>query len=66
MPKFEPRDAYFEARVRNSFSRQTAMHTLGAVLGRVNPGEVEIEMPYRTDLSQQHGFIHGGITTAIL
>ena len=42
------------------------MHTLGAVLGRVNPGEVEIEMPYRTDLSQQHGFIHGGITTAIL
>tara|TARA_Y100000815_G_scaffold203393_1_gene187081 strand:+ start:284 stop:667 length:384 start_codon:yes stop_codon:yes gene_type:complete len=42
------------------------MHTLGAVLGRVNPGEVEIEMPYRADLSQQHGFIHGGITTAIL
>ena len=66
MPKFEPRDPDFEARVRNSFSRQTAMHTLGAVLGRVNPGEVEIEMPYRTDLSQQHGFIHGGITTAIL
>lgn len=66
MPKFEPRDPDFEARVRNSFSRQTAMRTLGAVLGRVNPGEVEIEMPYRTDLSQQHGFIHGGITTAIL
>jgi len=66
MPKFEPSDPDLEARVRNSFSRQTAMHTLGAVLGRVNPGEVEIEMPYRTDLSQQHGFIHGGITTAIL
>ena len=66
MPKFEPSDPDFEARVRNSFSRQTTMHTLGAVLGRVNPGEVEIEMPYRADLSQQHGFIHGGITTAIL
>ena len=66
MSKFEPRDPDFEARVRSSCSRQTAMHTLGAVLGRVNPGEVEIEMPYRTDLSQQHGFIHGGITTAIL
>ena len=66
MPKFEPRDPDFEARVRNSFSCQPAMRTLGAVLGRVNPGEVEIEMPYRTDLSQQHGFIHGGITTAIL
>jgi len=66
MSKFEPRDPDFEARVRNSFSRQTAMHTLGAALGRVNPGEVEIEIPYRTDLSEQHGFIHGGITTAIL
>ena len=66
MPEFEPRDPDFETRVRDSFSRQAAMHTLGAVLGRVAPGEVEIEMPYRADLSQQHGFIHGGITTAIL
>ncbi|MCI0863731.1 MAG: PaaI family thioesterase, partial [Chloroflexi bacterium] len=29
-------------------------------------GEVEIEMPYRADLTQQHGFIHGGIVTAIV
>ena len=42
------------------------MHTLGAVLGRVAPGEVEIEMPYRADLAQQHGYMHGGIITAIL
>ena len=66
MPKFEPRDPDFEARVRDSFSRQTAMHPMGAVLGRVAPGEVEVEMPHRTDLAQQHGFIHGGIMTAIL
>ena len=39
---------------------------LGAVMGRVGPGEVEIEMPYRADLAQQHGFLHGGIITAIL
>ena len=55
-----------ETRVRDSFSRQAAMHTLGAVLGRVAPGEVEIEMPYRADLAQQHGYMHGGIITAIL
>ena len=66
MPKFEPRDPDFETKVRESFGRQTAMETLGAVMGRVKPGEVEIEMPYRADLAQQNGFIHGGIVTAIV
>ena len=66
MSKFEPRDPDYEAKVRSSFSRQTAMQTLGAVMGKVMPGEVEIEMPYRADLAQQHGFIHGGIVTAII
>ena len=66
MPNFEPRDPDFEAKVRDSFGRQTAMQTLGAVVSRVEPGEVEIEMPYRADLTQQHGFIHGGIVTAIV
>ena len=66
MPEFEPRDPDFETRIRDSFSRLAAMHTLGAVLGRVAPGEVEIEMPYRADLAQQHGYMHGGIITAIL
>ena len=66
MPKFEPRDPDFEAKVRESFGKQTAMQTLGAVIKRVAPGEVEIEMPYRANLAQQHGFIHGGIVTAIV
>ncbi|MBT99596.1 MAG: thioesterase [Dehalococcoidia bacterium] len=42
------------------------MQTLGAELGSVEPGAVEIKMPYRADLTQQHGFIHGGIVTSIL
>ena len=66
MPNFEPRDPDFKARVRNSFGRQAAMRTLGAVVNLVEPGEVEIEMPSRADLAQQHGFIHGGIVTAIV
>ena len=66
MARFKPRDPDYEAKVRNSFGRQTAMETLGAVMGKVEPGEVEIEMPYRADLTQQHGFIHGGIVTAIV
>ena len=66
MPTFQPKDPDFEAKVRESFGNQTAMQTLGAVMNRVVPGEVEIEMPYRADLTQQHGFIHGGIITAIV
>ena len=51
MRKFEPRDPDFEAKVRESFGKQTAMQSLGALIGRVEPGEVEIEMPYRADFT---------------
>ena len=37
----------------------------GARLSRVEPGEAEIEVPFRRDLTQQHGFFHGGITSAV-
>jgi uncharacterized protein (TIGR00369 family) len=66
LTKFEPRDPDFVAKVRESFNRQTVMQTLGAVLISIEPGLVEIEMPFRADLTQQHGFVHGGIVTAIL
>jgi uncharacterized protein (TIGR00369 family) len=56
----------FESRVRASFARQRVMETLGAVLTRVEAGAVEISLPYRTDLTQQHGFIHAGIVATIL
>jgi uncharacterized protein (TIGR00369 family) len=59
-------EAGFEQRVRDSFARQRAMATLGARLLRVAPGEVEIELPYREDLTQQHGYLHAGIVTTVL
>src|SRR3972149_6938907 len=65
MPAFEPRDPGREARVRASFPRQTVMTTIGARLGRVAPGAVDIELPFRADLCQQHGFLHAGIVTII-
>ncbi|HEX2094104.1 MAG TPA: PaaI family thioesterase [Longimicrobiaceae bacterium] len=64
--EFQPQDPGYEARVRESFARQRAMATLGARLARVAPGEVEIELPFREDLTQQHGFLHAGIVTAVL
>lgn len=65
MSDFQPGSADFEARVRASFGRQTIMGLIGARLGRIAPGEVEIELPFRGDLTQQHGFFHAGVTSTI-
>lgn len=62
---FEPADPGFEARTRESFSRQGAMAHLGAALGRVEPGVVEIALDFRPELSQQHGFFHAGIVATV-
>ncbi len=32
---------------------------------RVSPGEVEIALAFREDLTQQHGFLHAGIVSTI-
>jgi uncharacterized protein (TIGR00369 family) len=66
MPKLSPRDPDFAPRVRASFARQRAMATIGARIVRVEPGEVELELPFRDDLTQQHGFLHAGIVTTLV
>lgn len=62
---FAAPDPDFAMRVRDSFGRQNAMALIGAELTEIVPGRVRIELPYRDDLTQQHKFIHGGITTMI-
>jgi uncharacterized protein (TIGR00369 family) len=56
-----PADPEFAARIRDSFARQKAMALIGARLAAVEPGRVEVELPFRDDLTQQKGFVHGGI-----
>lgn len=63
---FEPLDPAFEQRVRESYARQRLLTTLGASLERVAPGEVDIRLPFRPDLSQQHGFMHAGAMTSVV
>jgi uncharacterized protein (TIGR00369 family) len=60
------RDPEFEARVRASFAKQQFMATMGARLELVAPGEVRISLPYRADLTQQHGFLHAGAVTSVV
>ena len=62
----EPRNPLFEATVRESFAAQQLMATIGARLERVAPGEVEIRLPFRLDLTQQHGFLHAGVTASAM
>jgi uncharacterized protein (TIGR00369 family) len=66
MPTFTAKDAEYAARVRESFSRFALMQTIGARLLRVGPGEIDIEMATRGDLTQQHGYVAGGVVTAIV
>jgi len=42
------------------------MQLLGAELERVAPGEVDLTLPFRADLTQQHGFLHAGIVAAVV
>lgn len=57
----QPRNPDFADRVRDSFGRQAFMRTIGAELTEVAPGRVEMRLPYRPELGQQHGFFHGGV-----
>lgn len=58
--------ADLQGRVRDSFDRQAAMATLGVAVGDIQPGVVVLELPYRADLTQQHGFLHAGVVSTVL
>jgi uncharacterized protein (TIGR00369 family) len=64
-PMFVPANPDFESRVRESFARQGAMQLLGARIAMLRPGFCAIELPFRNDLTQQHGYIHAGIVSTI-
>jgi uncharacterized protein (TIGR00369 family) len=61
----EPPNPLFIEEIKESFGRQSMMQLIGAELGVVEPGVVEINLAYRPDLLQQHGYLHAGIVTTI-
>ena len=52
-------------RIYKSFERQTMMQTLGAQLGEVRAGYVEIIAPILPGSLQQHGYAHAALIFAI-
>lgn len=65
MRTFEVRDPDYAKRVQESFDRQGVMALLGATISRIAPGECEIRLPYKREITQQHGYFHGGIIGTI-
>ena len=63
---FTPRDPGFSERISMTFSNQGIMRTLGITLGTVDPGRVQLELPIREELCQQHGYLHAGVVTTML
>jgi uncharacterized protein (TIGR00369 family) len=53
-------------RIEESFSRQGFMQTLGATLVAVETGKVTITAAFRDTLTQQHGYLHAGVMTAMV
>jgi len=55
-----------QERITESFAAQGLMATLGAKLVFVGDGEVHIELPFSSGLTQQHGYVHAGAITSII
>ncbi|WP_211450733.1 PaaI family thioesterase [Collimonas antrihumi] len=55
-----------QERIAVSFKSQGLMATLGAQLVSVAEREVQIELPFSAQLSQQHGYIHAGAITSVV
>lgn len=64
--ELQARDPEFEERVRASFAQQGLMSTFAAALDRVEPGLVEIVVPFADGLTQQDGFLHAGVVIAAM
>src|SRR3954471_21054975 len=58
-------DSASEARVRESFSRQSHMATLGAEIVFIAPGEVHLAFPFGEEFCQQNGFMHAGAIASV-
>lgn len=66
LPEFEPKRDDFAQEIRESFGRQRVMSTIGADIVTVEPGRVEIALPFDEKLTQQDDFLHAGIVATIL
>ncbi|RJP46819.1 MAG: PaaI family thioesterase [Anaerolineaceae bacterium] len=59
-------DPNFKTRVRDSFSKQEMLTSLGAEIALLKAGEFHLTAPYDARFTQQDGFLHAGIVTTLM
>jgi len=58
--------APIETLIRENVERQGFMKLVGAELGELSRGSCTIAVDRRSELLQQHGFFHGGVTAFLV
>ncbi|HYL09699.1 MAG TPA: PaaI family thioesterase [Candidatus Acidoferrales bacterium] len=66
MKPFVPPDPDYIARTRAAFALQAMMKSAQAEISSVEPGVVVIDFPFCEQFTQQHGYMHAGLVTAIV
>ncbi len=54
-----------ENRIRSSAAKQAFLQLIGAQITKIAAGEVHFELPFRAELTQQHGFLHAGVVATL-
>lgn len=62
---FKPRDPDWKARCLEAFEKQPIAKTLGISIATLEPGLCEMRLPFRAELTQQHGFFQAGIVAML-
>jgi uncharacterized protein (TIGR00369 family) len=64
-PQFEPKFPGYAAKCQAEFAAQAASRLIGATMSTIGPGVCEISLPHDSKLTQQVGYVHGGIISMI-
>lgn len=62
---FKPRDPDWERRCRGSFAAQQYMRLIRGEIVSIAPGRCIVAVRIKPELTQQRGFLHGGVTAAL-
>jgi uncharacterized protein (TIGR00369 family) len=65
MNNWQAADPDFKSRIIDSFQRQPFMQTLGIELVQIDSGYCEMKLPFKKELTQQHGYFHAGTIATI-
>ena len=66
MKKLESRNPKFKEYVELMVGRNKFINWLGLVITKIEPGYIEAELEFKELHHQQNGWLHGGVTSAVL